>query len=207
MCCCGAQELTFSVNAHGIFSATGASERTTLTDLLDFLFDLELYAVRAGKFALCVGRLENGPVFHDDLLKPIWQVGVGRQPLLRAPVLVREDDFDEKEIRERVADRLVDEVYAGLEHLESFFLARVAWLVFLNGVERIFRKDDGSVAISLEVDADIELLCSVVKVFDASGCAIDLQLQPLCNAKLARVSGTFYPKNLPSTYFVAAPFA
>jgi hypothetical protein len=95
-----------------------------LANLLDLLVDRELDAIRADELPLSIRSLEDGTVIHDNLLKSVREVVVCRQPLLRAPVLVRENDFDKQEIRERVAYGLVDEVDAGAEDVERFLLAR-----------------------------------------------------------------------------------
>ena len=80
---------------------------------------------------------------------------------------MREDDFDEQEVREGVADRLVDELYEGAEGLEGRVLGGGLGFVFAETFERRVGEDDGAVAVGFEVDADVEFSGGVMEVLDA----------------------------------------
>lgn len=171
----------FSVDADGVLGAAGTGEGAALADFLDLLVDLRLHALGAGKLTLRICCLENGAVVDEDLGQAVGEIGVGGEPLLRSPVLVCEHDLHKQEVGERVANRLIDQVDARMQNLESLPLPRIAWLVLLDVLECVVREDDRTMAVSLKVDTDVELLGGMVEVFDPSRRAVDLQFKILLN--------------------------
>jgi hypothetical protein len=152
-----------------------------LAELLDLLVDLSLDTLGAGKFALRISGLEDVAIVDENLQKTVGQVGVGRKPLLRTPSLVRENDFNEKEVRQGVSNSLVDQVDARAQNLEVFRLGRRLGLVFLDGLQRVVGEDGGTVAVSFEVDTNVKLLCGVVKILYSRGRAGDREAKVLLN--------------------------
>ena len=116
-------------------------------------------------------------VGHLDAHQPVGQVGVGVEPLLRAPGLVCQHHLDEQQVGQRVAHRLVDEVAERAQVLERCGLRRRLRLVRSHGAQRRGREDHGAVAIGLKVDANVEARGRVMQVLDARGRADDGQAQ------------------------------
>lgn len=170
---------SLGVHANGVLGATSTSKGAALAELLDFVVDLGLDAFRAREFALSVRGLEDIAVVDDDFEEAVRQIGVRVEPLLRAPRLVREDGLNKEKVGQRVADGLVDQVDACAEDLEAGGFGWRLGLVILDGAEGLVGEDGGAVAVSLEVDADVELLCGVVQILDTGGCASDRQLERL----------------------------
>jgi len=102
---------------------------------------------------------------------------------------VREDGFDEEEVRERVPDGLVDEVVAGLEGVEGGGLGGGFGFRFADGADGGAREDDGAVAVGLEVDANVESSGGVVEVLDARRGADDGQREDLVDVVCACAVG------------------
>ena len=83
------------------------------------------------------------------------------------------DHLDEQHVTQRVSDRLIDEFNQRSELSKSIFGGRRGGLGRLDGLLCRWRKEDGSVTIGLEVDADIVALRGMMEVFDTSGSASD----------------------------------
>jgi hypothetical protein len=150
-----------------------------LTELLDLLVNLSLNAFWACEFTFRIRSLEDVAVVDEHLQETVWEISVSCKPLLRAPALVSQDNFNKKEVRQRVSDSLVDEVYASAQDLEVLRLGWRLGLVFLDGLQRVVGENGGAVAIGFEVDTNVKLLCGVVKILHSCRRAGDREAEVL----------------------------
>lgn len=168
------------VDPHRVLRAARTRERPPFDHHARQLVDLVLDALRLDELPLRVGRLEDAAVVHLDAHEPVRHVDVGVLPVVGRPALVREDDFGEEHVRQGVADRLVDEVDARAEGLQSVLLAGGFGLGVADDADGFVGEDDGAVAVGFEVDADVEVADScVVEMFDAGRGADDRELEDL----------------------------
>lgn len=107
------------------------------------------------------------------------QVSVGSEPLLEGPALVSENGLDEEHVGQSITNSLVDEVDQSLEALQGMLLSRRLGLGVLDDLQGVLRECDGTVAVGLEVDTDIEPQGSVVQVLHTSVSANDWEFKHL----------------------------
>lgn len=109
------------IDPHGILRPTSTHETPPILVLSHDLVNLGLDIWWGGELTLR-GSLDGSvrlAVYDLDFAQPVRHVRVGSQPLLDGEALVRQNDFDEQEVRDGVADGLVDEVCKGFEGVEG----------------------------------------------------------------------------------------
>ena len=161
------------IHTHRILSPARTRKRPALRILADQVVDLSLDLLRLREAALGVLGLEDMAIADLDAHEPVRVVGVGREPVVRAPGLVRQDGLDQEQIREGVADGLVDQLRQRRQRRERVSLRGRLRFVRCDGLERGGREEHGAVAVGFEIDADIEALSGVVEVLDPRWRALD----------------------------------
>ena len=139
--------------------------------------------------ALGVRGAEGVLVGDLDADETVGEVGVSNGPVAEGPVLVGEDDFYEQHVGEGVADGLVDEVADGGEGIEGVLLRGRLGLGLAEGAEGMGREEDRSVAVGLEVDANVELEGLMMEMLHASGSARNGEMEVLLDVGGASAVG------------------
>jgi hypothetical protein len=99
------------------------------------------------------------------------------------------NDLNHEHVRNGISNGLVDEVSNSGQGLQSILLSGRLRLLLAEDAEGLLGEDYSSMAVGLEVNTDIELARSMVKVFDASGCANDGELKVLLDVGSASTVG------------------
>lgn len=158
---------SFCIDANAVLRSTRPHERPTPCVLLRLLIDEPLHPHGLDELPLRVGRLEPRAVWDKDLDETVRKVNIGRVPLLGSPSAVDEHDEDEEEIREGIADGLVDEKGEVAEVGDRRLLSGRPGGVGSEGDAEGGRKQDSAMAVGFEVDADVVTLGGVVEVLDS----------------------------------------
>lgn len=142
-----------------------------MAELEDNGIDSVLETGRLGQLALSVDGLEDRAVLDNNLDQAVGEVGIGLVPDLGSPLALGEDGLDQEEIREGIADSLVDDLGEGAEGADGNSLGGRRALGGVNGLQGRRAEEDSAVSVGLKVDTDIVLQSLVVQVLDTCGDA------------------------------------
>lgn len=174
---------SFGIDTDSIFSTACACERATVLVLGHKFVNLALDLDWGSKLALCstLNGSELVAISYLNTNKTVGQIGVCVKPLGAGVRLVSEDDFNKQHVRESVTNGLVDELSKGNESAKGVSLSGRLWLMSMDGLQSRRGEDDGSVAVGLEVNTNIEASCRVVKMLDAGRSENKLQAKMFLN--------------------------
>lgn len=172
----GRRRSSLGVDTDAVLGTTWADKATALLNLEDSLVNARLEADRRRELALSVGRVEDVTVGNLDLDETVGEVLVAGVPLLGAPAPVGKNNLDEKHVRKRITNGLVDELGQGNEVLDSAVLVGALRLGLLQSRNRVVREQNSAVAVGLKVDANVIVERGVVEVLDTGGGASDGQV-------------------------------
>lgn len=158
---------SLGVHPDTVLRPARSNERPSGIVLFNLLVDQRLHPSGLDQPPLGVRRRERVPVLDVHLDEPVGQVKVRRVPLCRSPAAVNEDRNHEEQVRERVPDRLVDELCKLGEVRQGRLLRRRLGLVRRQELGKLGREEDGAVPVGLEVNANVVPLSGVVEVLDA----------------------------------------
>lgn len=159
------------IDTDNILSTGGTHKRTSVPELEHNSINSILESCRLDKLALGVDSLEDGAVLDNNLDKTVGEVGVGLVPDLGGPLTLGQDGLDKEEVREGIADGLVDDLGEGAEGSDGNSLGWGRALGRVDGLESRGAKDDGAVSVGLKVNSDIVLQSLMMQVLDSGGDA------------------------------------